>query len=156
MVVVAGSRYYLLVNACRTVCTFVRTVEDVEGQKFLIAVPAANFTFDPKTDRAVATTTENTTELVRFLFIRSLSGCRLAPNPSFPYREWAHKPRLDALESVITAEPEILPLKAAQTPASVSAKTTSPAEMISTIFERRRRKDSFRLAASGSCVSCSE
>ena len=77
MVVVAGSRYYLLVNACRTVCTYVRTVEDQEGQKFLIAVPAANFTHDPSTDRPVATTTAGVTELVRFLFIRSLSGCRL-------------------------------------------------------------------------------
>ena len=32
-----------------------------------------------------------------------------------------------------------LPQKAAHTPESVSAKTTSPAATISTIFERRRR-----------------
>ena len=110
MVVTPGSRYYLLVSACRTVCTYVRTVEDHEGQKYVIAVPAANFLPDPKLDRLVSTTTVDTKELVRFLFIRSLSGCRLQPNPRYPYREWQHEPRLDALESVIESEPAILPL----------------------------------------------
>ena len=48
----------------------------------------------------------------------------------------------------------LLPLKAAHTPESVSAKAMSPAATISTTLDRRRRNDSLRLATSGSCVSC--
>ena len=63
--------------------------------------------------------------------------------------------RMTSSGVVLRNASRFFPQKAAHTPDSVSAKTTSLAETISTIFERRRRNESFRLAASGSCVSCS-
>ena len=62
--------------------------------------------------------------------------------------------RITSSGVVLRKARRFLPRNAAQTPDSVSAKTMSPPLTISTIFERRRRKESRRLAASGSCVSC--